>query len=104
MNKDDQRKIMKLIIESGESKKMILSALNTARVGDINEAKQLLDDAQKVLLKTHSIHTELLGSSAYIDDIDILGIHAEDHLMTSMLFLDVAKEFIHIYDKLADKS
>lgn len=99
MNQDDKRQIMQIIIKSGESKKIIKQAMDKARQDAFEEANQKLDEANAMLIETHAIHTSLLGSDTYIEDINILSVHAEDHLMTTMTLLDVSKELVFMYEK-----
>ena len=90
MNQDDKRQIMQIIIKSGEAKKIIKQAMEKARQEEFEEANQFLKEANGMLIESHAIHTELLGSDSYIEDMNILSVHAEDHLMTTMTLLEVS--------------
>ena len=58
----------------------------------MNEAKQLQ-------LKAHNAQTELLVQEANGEQtqFSMLLIHAQDHLMNSITFVDLSKEIIELY-------
>ena len=36
-------------------------------------------------------------------EVSLLMVHGQDHLMTGMMFLDLAKELVDVYRRLAEK-
>ena len=54
---------------------------------------------EEQLTLAHEAQTELLAEEAQGNDIEysILLVHAQDHLMTTIMYERVAKEFISLY-------
>ncbi len=102
MNKEDQQKLMQIIIGSGKVKLMVSEATQVSKNYRFKEAEKLLNNAKEELIKVHNIHTSMLDSSVYSEDINILSIHSEDHLMSASLMFDMAKEFIDVYIRLSE--
>ena len=77
----------------------LMQMLEAAREGKMEEADGLLAEGEKQLAKAHNAQTELLTAEAQGKDIaySIMLIHAQDHLMTTIMYERVAKEFIVLY-------
>lgn len=92
---------MKLIAHSGNAKTHAFSALNEARNKNFNKASVLMEKAEKSIVKAHNAQTDLLVNEAngFYNDITILLIHAQDHIMTSNLAIELIKEIIYLYQK-----
>ena len=81
-----------LILNAGNAKSKSLMAIEAAREFDFEEAYSLAHQTQ-----TDLIQGEARGEKS---DINIILIHAQDHLTTAMIMIDQAKEFIHVYELL----
>lgn len=92
-----------LILNAGNSKSKSLMAIEEARESNFEEAKKLVEEAQEDLHLAHQTQTDLIQNEAKgeTNEINIMMVHAQDHLTTAMIQLDQAKEFIHIYELLA---
>lgn len=88
-----------LILNAGNSKSKSLMAIEAARELNFEEAQALLIEAQEDLHLAHQSQTDLIQSEAKGEgkEINIMMVHAQDHLTTAMIMVDQAKEFIHIY-------
>ena len=73
---------MMLIVHSGDARAAAFHALQEAKAGNYEEAKKLMAESQEKAL---------------------LLVHAQDHLMTSMLAQEVIAELIELHEKKADK-
>lgn len=93
---------MELVGNSGESRSLSFEALYLAKETKFDEAKIKILEAKEKMLKAHSIQTELICKEADGEDfkIGLLMIHAQDHLMTSILARELAEEFINVHEKL----
>lgn len=100
MEINDKQQVMSIIIKTGDVKEKARNATQEARNNNEVAAKELLEQAEYELVKIHNIHTSLLGSDLYVEQANILVIHAEDHLTTATLMLDMAKEFVAVYQEL----
>lgn len=96
---DTEQISMLLIAHSGEARSLVFRALSKAREGDFTEADSLLSKAGDESLTAHKLQTQLLISEAngIGPDINVLLIHAQDHLMTSILAKEIIEELITMY-------
>lgn len=90
---------MELVGNAGESKSLAFEALAAAKKGNFDEATNKLNDSKKSILKAHELQTELIVKEADGEKIEvgILMVHAQDHLMTSMLARDLISEMVEMY-------
>jgi PTS system cellobiose-specific IIA component len=94
--------IMELIGTSGEGKSNSMIAMRKAREGEIEIAKEYMKKASESLLHAHKIQTNLIQKEAAGEktEISLLMIHAQDHLMNSMVIKDMANEIIALHEKI----
>ncbi|KAF5303740.1 hypothetical protein FQR65_LT18962 [Abscondita terminalis] len=92
---------MELIATSGSAKSMALGAINLAKDGKKDEANQMYIDAKKELTKVHQFHAELISKEASGEkfDMSLLFVHAQDHLTSAIIILDLAMHLINLYTK-----
>ena len=66
------------------------------------EAKELLAEARAEVNKAHRFQTNLIQAEANgsKNEISVLLIHSQDHLMNGMTVLDMAGEFIDLYERI----
>lgn len=91
-----------LISKAGSSRSSSMLALAAARTGDLDKAAALLDQAESELLAAHHLQTDLVQREAGGDRIpvNIILVHAQDHLSGAMLLRDLAAEMVHMYGEL----
>lgn len=89
---------MTLIASAGEGKSLAFEALNKAKNHQFEEAEKLMQQAEESVKKAHVEQTKLLVKEANQEkaEINVLLIHAQDHLMTSVLAVDLIREMIEI--------
>lgn len=94
--------ILNIIMHSGEARSYSMEAISLAKTGSFNEARELLVKADEELGYAHSSQTSLIQGEAANDNIEfsLLLVHAQDHLMTTMTFKDLAVELIEVYEKI----
>jgi len=65
----------------------------------MKEAYEFIEKAKDELIKTHKIQTNLLQKEASGDkqEVTLLLMHAEDHLMTAILAKELITEMIEMY-------
>lgn len=78
-----------------------LEVITLAKRGEFEKARELIRMADEELGYAHSSQTSLIQGEAANDQIDfsLLLVHAQDHLMTTMTFKDLAVELIEIHKK-----
>jgi PTS system cellobiose-specific IIA component len=106
MNEYENAEIaMTLIAYSGEARTYAFQALKSARENDLVNAKALMKLAEQSSTKAHQAQTNLLVSEANGEAIslNVLLIHAQDHLMTSMLALELIQEMILLHESKENK-
>lgn len=94
--------IMGLILHSGTTKSDCMEAIQLAKKGDIQSAKEKIELANQSLVEAHHSQTALLTQEARGEKVEVsmMLIHAQDHLMNSITFRDLAKEMIELYERL----
>lgn len=95
-----------IILFSGNARSLIHEAMECMRNDQFEQAKEKLEEADQELVQAHQAQTDLLQafSRGTIIEIQIIMVHAQDHLMTTMTLLEVAKEMKHLYKKLSKLS
>lgn len=88
--------VFELISYSGSARSYIFEAFNSCKEGKYDEAEKQMLEAKNQLKQTHKIQTELIQNEARGEEthISILLVHAQDHLMTSMLAIDLVERMI----------
>ena len=86
--------IMQIIVNSGASRSLAIEALRAAGEGNFEEA----DEKMKQADETHEYQTSLIQDEINGKHVplNLLMVHAQDHLMNAMTVMDLAKEIIAI--------
>lgn len=90
-----------IIISSGNARSVIHEAFAAMREGDYDKAEELLEAANADMLEAHHSQTGLLQEYASGTEVkvEIIMVHAQDHLMTTMTLREVALEMLALYRK-----
>lgn len=98
----NEENLLNIIVNSGEAKSLAYESIQLAKKGDFEAAEQKLNEAKQVQVEAHNAQTELLVKEVNGEQtpISILLIHAQDHLMNSITFLDLSKEMVELYRRL----
>ncbi|MCL1631465.1 PTS lactose/cellobiose transporter subunit IIA [Sporolactobacillus sp. CPB3-1] len=90
-----------IVAYAGDAKSALIKALDQARQGNFEEARQLVEDAQKSVNDAHQSQTRLLSEEAGGQDMSVtfIMVHAQDSLMTTMMLMEETKFFIDIYER-----
>lgn len=101
MNENEQN-LLEIIVNSGEAKSLSFEALQAAREGRFEDAALKMREAKELQQKAHQAQTQLLVQEANGEktEFSILLVHAQDHLMNSITFVDLAKEMIEMYRRM----
>lgn len=88
-----------IVAYSGDARSKLLLAIEKAKSKQFDECKKLIDEAQECLNDAHRAQTELLQQEARGEDIEIgfITVHAQDHLMTTILLKDIVNNIMDIY-------
>lgn len=88
--------VMELIINAGEARSQAMMAIQAARQKKWELATASLAAAQDAVRAAHLIQTQLIGEDEGQGKIpvNLILVHAQDHLMTAMLCRDLAEEIV----------
>jgi cellobiose PTS system EIIA component len=94
-----------MILHAGDARSNALEALRSAREQKFSEAAGFMAKAKQKLIDAHHIQTNLLQAEASgaKQEISLLLMHAQDHLMTAMLAKDLLEEMILMLEPQASK-
>ncbi|MGT2934638.1 PTS lactose/cellobiose transporter subunit IIA [Streptococcus castoreus] len=102
MDEKQLQVVMSIIIKAGEVRSKSLEAVEYSLSGDYKMSDKCFQEAQQLLLEAHHAQTDLLSKEANKEKIDLnlLTIHSQDHLMTSITVNDLAKKMVKLSKKL----
>ncbi|MDO4912617.1 MAG: PTS lactose/cellobiose transporter subunit IIA [Lactobacillus sp.] len=105
VNDEALQKTMMLIINAGNAKGFAKEAIDAAKANDFDLADQKINQAQKSLVDAHNSQTEMITKEARGEHtpLSLLIVHSQDHLMTAITYIDLAKEIIEVYKKMNEK-
>lgn len=93
--------VMELIVNGGDARSKAMQAIKTAKKGDLKLAKEKIKEANEALSKAHDIQTSLIQNEAagrHVE-VNLLMVHAQDHLMNAMTVRDLAQEIVDMYEE-----
>lgn len=96
---DAEEAVMGIIINAGNSRSLCYEALNHAKAGDFEHANKLIAMASEAGKEAHAIQTKLIEADEGMGKttMTLVMVHAQDHLMTSILCREIITELIQIY-------
>ena len=94
MNREEAQMVaFQLISYAGDAFSSFFKAVEKARNGEFDEADELIKKGESELTNAHNAQ-EAQGKDI---EYSIMLVHAQDHLMTTIMYERVAKEFITLY-------
>lgn len=92
-----------IISAVGTARSMYVEAIGLAKEGKFEEARQMIDEGEKVFVEGHHAHAQLIQQEAAGDHVNfhLLLMHAEDQLMSAEAFKTIASEFVDLYEKIS---
>ncbi|BFO11611.1 PTS lactose/cellobiose transporter subunit IIA [Serratia rubidaea] len=96
MSIDLERTVMELLINAGEARSHAMTAIQAARQRQWPQAEEALAASQAASRAAHAVQTQLIGldEGAGKIPVNLILVHAQDHLMTAMLCHDLAQEIV----------
>ena len=88
-----------LIVHSGDGRSYAFEAIRAAKEKNFEKAEELLKLSSSEFEKAHHVQTELLTMEADGNSsvITLLLVHAQDHLMTSLLARELSEEIVQLH-------
>lgn len=105
MNNQEMYEIaFQIIVHAGESRSLSTEAMDAAEKYDFEKADELLEKANEEFLACHQIQTDMLTSEANGEknEINVIFIHAQDHLTMATMAMDNAKRLVTMYKKMKE--
>ena len=101
----DEELVMELLINAGQARSDAMEAIRCAGQKDWQGATKLMASSESACLQAHKIQTALISQDEGCGKIEVnlILIHAQDHLMTTMTLREVALEMLELYKKLEEK-
>ena len=98
---DLEEVVMGLIINSGQARSLAYAALKQAKQGDFAAAKAMMEQSRMALSEAHLVQTQLIEADEGEGKtkMTLVMVHAQDHLMTSMLARELVAELIELHEK-----
>ncbi|MGY4688380.1 PTS lactose/cellobiose transporter subunit IIA [Salibacterium sp. K-3] len=98
---DLQQVSFDIILHAGNARSSAMEALQSARMGEIEQAYQKIKEAEEELNQAHHSQTALLQqeASGREENPSILLIHAQDHLMNAMTVKELGEEIIELHKR-----
>lgn len=95
-----------IVAYAGDAKTALINALDEAKNGNYEKAKELIKSADVSLNDAHNSQTKLMSAEANGEEMETTFImsHGQDTLMTTMLLRDEIKYFVDLYQKYNDIS
>ena len=91
---------MGLIAGAGDARSSCMEAIQLAKEGNFQEAKEALHRADDSMVAAHETQTQLIREES--EGVSLLMVHAQDHLNLALVMRDVAEEFILVHQRLME--
>ncbi|MCQ9209968.1 PTS cellobiose transporter subunit IIA [Granulicatella seriolae] len=103
MSEEIQVIAFEIILNSGNARTLVHEAFAAMREDNFALAEEKLEESNEELILAHKAQTGLLQEYASGKEIvmEVILVHAQDHLMTTMTLREVAFEMLALHRKLA---
>ena len=105
MPEEEYQAAFQLIALAGDSKSDSMRAISEAKQGHFKEAEELLKSAEEKLNQSHVAQFDLIQKEAEGErvPVNIILVHAQDHVTMAIIVKDMAAEIIDLYRQLPGK-
>ncbi|MEZ8824674.1 PTS lactose/cellobiose transporter subunit IIA [Vibrio amylolyticus] len=100
---DQELVVMEIICNAGEARSLCYEALRLSREQDFDGAENALASAKECLNKAHLTQTQLIEQDQGEGKVamTLVMVHAQDHLMTTILAQEMATEMVALHKHIA---
>ncbi|PAR45263.1 PTS lactose/cellobiose transporter subunit IIA [Vibrio metoecus] len=97
--------VMEIICNAGEARSLCYEALRLSRTKSFDLAEDKLRQAKECLNKAHLIQTQLIEEDQGEGKVSmtLVMVHAQDHLMSTILAQEMATEMVALHKQLASE-
>lgn len=91
-----------IIASVGSARSSYIEAIQEAKNGNINRAKEMLQEGEQSFLEGHKAHAGLIQKEASNEalELKLILMHAEDQLMSAESFRIISEELIEVHEEL----
>jgi len=102
---DQELVVMEIICNAGEARSLCYEALRLSREKDFSSAEGKLALAKDCLNKAHLMQTQLIEEDQGEGKVamTLVMVHAQDHLMTTILAQEMATEMVALHKQLSQE-
>ena len=100
---DTEQYSFQLILHSGNARSTAYEALQLVRSNAFKEGEKKLSIAKEEMVEAQKLHAKLLRIMANQEgelDMNLLLIHAEDHIASSSIAVEMSGELIELYERM----
>lgn len=92
---------LNIISAVGTARSMYVEAIQEGKKGNIDKARELIAEGEKIFTEGHHAHADLLTLQMDANQLPymLLLMHSEDQLMSSETMKIVAEEFVDLYEQ-----
>lgn len=93
-----------MIVHGGNARSQTMEAMALARKYDFESADKCIETVDHELKMAHRIQTRLIQDETrgIGEDVSLLMVHAQDHLMNAMSMRDMCVEIVTLYRKFSE--
>lgn len=104
MDEEKYEVATELIAHAGVAKSCALEAIDEASEGRFDSAEELIQEGRAEMVSAHDAQFGLLSQEASGNpvDVNIILVHALDHLTMAVMTLDLAERIISLQKRLCD--
>ncbi|WP_416325974.1 PTS lactose/cellobiose transporter subunit IIA [[Eubacterium] hominis] len=94
-----QQAAFEMIAVIGQAKGYFFQAVDAARKGKLQEAKQMMQQGNQILNEAHKHHFSFIQQEASGISLpySILFMHAEDQLLTTAMMKEMCEQLMEVY-------
>lgn len=100
-----EQECFQMILHGGNGRSLAFEAIQAARQGEHAAAKNKIQEAKAELLIASRQHAAVL--QRFVTDqqlqVSMLLVHAEDHISSSQVMIELVQEMIMIYERMDTK-
>ena len=104
MNDEAYEVALQLILDAGDAHSSAMMAIQAAREFRFADAEELIRQAEASLTRAHNVQTDTIQAEARGESapLNLIMVHAQDHLTMALMSMDNAKECLNIYRMIAE--
>lgn len=93
-----------LILKAGNAKSNSMMAIDMAKEFDFENAKKYLEEAENEMRGAHALQIGMIQEEARGNpvDVNIILVHAQDHMTMAIMAKDMAEQFVDLYETIQE--